>query len=130
MKWAISTAIDSIIANSVLSRMHISMGKSIIIIEKERLIRERSSQEKARTCLRFHQNAFSTAYYPFCIRLWTKTCIALICISNIAYIANKLGFSYLSAILDAILDFSARHHVCQFMPAVSFTSNYTEHFDI
>ena len=46
MKWAISTAIDSIIANSFLSRMHISMGKSIIIIEKERLIRERSSQEK------------------------------------------------------------------------------------
>ena len=46
MKWTISTAIDSTIANSFLSRMHISMGKSIIIIEKERLIRERSSQEK------------------------------------------------------------------------------------
>ena len=46
MKWAISTAIDSKIANSFLSRMHIYMGKSIIIIEKERLIRERSSQEK------------------------------------------------------------------------------------
>ena len=46
MKWTISTAIDSIIANPFLSRMHISMGKSIIIIEKERLIRERSSQEK------------------------------------------------------------------------------------
>ena len=46
MKCTISTAIDSIIANSFLSRMHISMGKSIIIIEKERLIRERSSQEK------------------------------------------------------------------------------------
>ena len=54
-----------------------------------------------------------------------KTCIDLICISNIAYIANKLGFSYLAAILDAILDFSARHYLCQFMPAVSYTTDYT-----
>ena len=54
----------------------------------------------------------------------------LICISNIAYIANKLGFSYLAAMLEAILDFSARHHLCQFMPAVSYTTDYTEHFDI
>ena len=46
MKWAISTAIDSTIANSFMSRMHKSMGNLIIIIEKERLIRERSSQEK------------------------------------------------------------------------------------
>ena len=46
MKWAISTAIDSTIANSFLSRMHKSMGNLIIIIEKERLIREGSSQEK------------------------------------------------------------------------------------
>ena len=52
------------------------------------------------------------------------------CISNIAYIANKLGFSYLAAILDAILDFSARHHLSQFMPAVSYTTDFTEHFDI
>ena len=44
----------------------------------------------------------------------------------IAYIANKLGFSYLAAILDAILDFSARHHLCQFMPALSYTTDYTE----
>ena len=58
------------------------------------------------------------------------TCIALICISNIAYVANKLGISYLAAILDAILDFSARHLLCQFMPAVSYTTDYTEHFDI
>ena len=53
MKWTISTAIDSIIANSFLSRMHISMGKSIIIIDKERPIRERSSQEKV-GCKRVH----------------------------------------------------------------------------
>ena len=46
MKWTISTAIDSTIANSFLSRMHKSMGNLIIIIEKERLIREWSSQEK------------------------------------------------------------------------------------
>ena len=46
MKWTISTAIDSTIANSFLSRMHRSMGNLIIIIEKERLIREWSSQEK------------------------------------------------------------------------------------
>ena len=59
-----------------------------------------------------------------------KLGIALICISNIAYIANKLGFSYLAAILDAILDFSARHHLWQFMLAVLFTTDYTEHFDI
>ena len=51
-------------------------------------------------------------------------------ISNIAYIANKSWFSYLAAILDAILDFSARHHLCQFMPAVSYTTDYTKHFDI
>ena len=49
MKWTIPTAIDSTIANSFLSRMHKSMGKSIIIIEKERLIREWSSQEKHNT---------------------------------------------------------------------------------
>ena len=61
-----------------------------------------------------------------------KTCIALICIFNIAdtCIANKLGFSYLAAILDPILDFSARHHLCQFMRAVSYITDYTEHFDI
>ena len=46
------------------------------------------------------------------------------------YIANNLGFSYLAAILDAILDFSARHHLCQFMLAVSYTTDYTEHFGI
>ena len=46
MKWTISTAIDSTIANSFLSRMHKSKGNLIIIIEKERLIREWSSQEK------------------------------------------------------------------------------------
>ena len=46
MKWVISTAIDSTKANSFLSRMHKSMGKSIINIEKERLYREGSSQEK------------------------------------------------------------------------------------
>ena len=46
MKRTISTAIDSTIANSFLSRMHKSMGNLIIIIEKESLIRERSSQEK------------------------------------------------------------------------------------
>ena len=46
MKWTIPIAIDSTIANSFLSRMHKSMGNLIIIIEKERLIREWSSQEK------------------------------------------------------------------------------------
>ena len=56
MKWTISTAIDtcSTIANSFLSRMHKSMGKSIIIIEKERLIREGSSQEKY-VCFRLNE---------------------------------------------------------------------------
>ena len=32
--------------------------------------------------------------------------------------------------LVAILDFSARHHLCQFMPAVSETTDNREHFDI
>ena len=59
-----------------------------------------------------------------------KTCIYLNCISNIAYIANKLEFSYFAAMLDAILDFSAFHKLCKFMPAVSFTTDNTEHFDI
>ena len=36
----------------------------------------------------------------------------------------------LAAMLAAILDFSARHHLCQFMPAVSETTDNREHFDI
>ena len=32
--------------------------------------------------------------------------------------------------LAAILDFSVRHHLCQFMPAVSETTENVEHFDI
>ena len=32
--------------------------------------------------------------------------------------------------LAAILVFSARHHLCQFMPAVSETTDNREHFDI
>ena len=32
--------------------------------------------------------------------------------------------------LVAILDFSARHHLCQFMPAVSKTIENEEHFGI
>ena len=32
--------------------------------------------------------------------------------------------------LRVILDFSARHHLCQFMPAVSETTENVEHFDI
>ena len=32
--------------------------------------------------------------------------------------------------MDAILDFSARHQLCQFMPAVSETTDYAEHFGI
>ena len=59
-----------------------------------------------------------------------KTCIDLIYISNFAYIANKLGFSYLATILDATLDLLARHHLFQFMPTVSYSTDYTEHFDI
>ena len=46
MKWVISTAIDSTKANSFLSRMHKYMGNPIINIEKERLYREGSCQEK------------------------------------------------------------------------------------
>ena len=46
MNWDISTAIDSTKANSFVSRMHKSMGNPIINIEKERLYREGSSQEK------------------------------------------------------------------------------------
>ena len=42
-----------------------------------------------------------------------KNCMVLICISRIAYIANNLGFYYLAAILDAILDISARHQLCR-----------------
>ena len=53
MKWAISTPIDSTKANSFLSRMHKSMGNSIINIEKERLYREGSSQEKNVSSVRF-----------------------------------------------------------------------------
>ena len=44
------------------------------------------------------------------------------------YILKKIEFSVFATILDAILDFSARHQVCQFMPAVSETTNITEHF--
>ena len=32
--------------------------------------------------------------------------------------------------LAAILDFSVRHHLCQFMPAVSETTENVEHFGI
>ena len=46
MKLVISKASDSTKANSFLLRMHKSMGNSIINIEKERLYREGSSQEK------------------------------------------------------------------------------------
>ena len=35
---------------------------------------------------------------------------------------KKIFFSFLLTILDAILDFSARHQLCQFMPAVSETT--------
>ena len=41
---------------------------------------------------------------------------------------NKIFF--LATILDAFLDFSARHQLCQFMPAVSETTDYAEHFGI
>ena len=41
---------------------------------------------------------------------------------------NKIFF--LATILDAILDFSARHQLFQFMPAVSETKDYAEHFGI
>ena len=43
---------------------------------------------------------------------------------------NKLGFSTLATVLDAILDFSARDHLYQFMPGVSHTTGYEEHFGI
>ena len=36
----------------------------------------------------------------------------------------------LATILDAILDFSARHQLCQFMPVVSETTDYAKHFGI
>ena len=41
---------------------------------------------------------------------------------------EKIEFSVFATILDAILDFTARHQLCQFMPAVSETTNITEHF--
>ena len=44
------------------------------------------------------------------------------------YILKKKEFSVFATILDAILDFSACHQLCQFMPAVSETTNITEHF--
>ena len=37
-------------------------------------------------------------------------------------------FCFFATILGAILDFSARHKLCQFMPAVSETTNITDHF--
>ena len=37
---------------------------------------------------------------------------------------------YLAAMLAAILDFSVRHHLCQFMPAVSESKENGEHFGI
>ena len=37
---------------------------------------------------------------------------------------------FLATILDAFLDFSARHQLCQFMPAVSETTDYAEYFGI
>ena len=40
---------------------------------------------------------------------------------------EKIEFSVFATILDAILDFSARHQLCQFMPTVSETTNITEH---
>ena len=33
-----------------------------------------------------------------------------------SYILKKIEFSFFATILDAILDFSARHQLCQFMP--------------
>ena len=68
MKWTISTTIDSTIANSFLSRMHKSMGKSITIIEKERLIREWSSQEK-KACIYM---------YGLCVAI-CRECMVLEC---------------------------------------------------
>ena len=44
--------------------------------------------------------------------------------------ANKSGFPTLAAMLDAILDLSVRHHLCQFMPAVSHTTDYAEYFGV
>ena len=38
------------------------------------------------------------------------------------YFEKKKGFSVFATILDAILDFSAHHQLCQFMPAVSETA--------
>jgi hypothetical protein len=39
-------------------------------------------------------------------------------------------FPFIAAILDAILDFFYRHHLCQFIPAVLETTNVWEHFGI
>jgi hypothetical protein len=36
----------------------------------------------------------------------------------------------MAAILAAILDFFDRHHFCQFMPVVSYTTGINEHFGI
>ena len=44
--------------------------------------------------------------------------------------ANKSGFSTLAAMLDAMLDFSTRHHLCQFIPAVSHRTDYAEQFGV
>ena len=54
--------------------------------------------------------------------------LIMICIQWKSYMANKSGFSNLVAMLDAILGFTARHHLCQFMPAVSHTTDYVELF--
>ena len=51
-------------------------------------------------------------------------CLIMICKSH----RCQSGFSNLAVMLDAILDFSARHHLCQFMPAVSCTTDCAEHF--
>ena len=44
-----------------------------------------------------------------------------------SYILKKKKKVFLATILNAILDFSARHQLCQFMPAVSETTDYGEH---
>ena len=55
---------------------------------------------------------------PFCIKTYND-----LHFHNCIY-CKYLVFSYLATMFDAILDFLARHRLCQFMPAVSYTTEY------
>ena len=66
-----------------------------------------------------------------CIRKPVKICLHDNCYSVELNIANICDFLiWRASNLDAILDFMARHHFCQFMMAVSESMDPDKHFGI